>query len=120
MNFPSRDRQILENILQYCHKIDRTVERFGNSFAAFSGDSDYADSVGMNLLQIGELAGRFSEDFVALSKALGINWRAIKNMRNMFAHDYGAVDVERIWVTVTEDVPELERFCEGQLREDCQ
>lgn len=82
----------------------------------FLVDSDYADSV--NLLQIGELAGRFSEDFVARSMALGINWRAIKNMRNMFAHDYGAMDLERIWVTVIEDLPALERFCEEQLRED--
>lgn len=120
MSLLSKDRQILEHILQYCRKIDRTVERFGNSFSAFSNDSDYADSVGMNLLQIGELAGRFSEEFVSQSKALGVNWRAIKNMRNMFAHDYGAMDMERIWVTVTEDVLELERFCEGQLREDCQ
>ena len=110
MSLLSKDRQILEHILQYCRKIDRTVERFGNSFSAFSNDSDYADSVGMNLLQIGELAGRFSEEFVSQSK----------NMRNMFAHDYGAMDMERIWVTVTEDVLELERFCEGQLREDCQ
>lgn len=52
----------------------------------------------MNLLQIGELTGRFSEDFVARSKELGINWRAIKNMRNMFAHDYGAMDMERVWM----------------------
>lgn len=117
MSLPSKDRQILEHILQYCRKIDRTVERFGSSFSVFSEDSDYADSVGMNLLQIGELAGRFSEDFVARSKTLGINWRAIKNMRNMFAHDYGAMDLERIWVTVMEDLPELERFCEGRLRE---
>ena len=32
MSLPSKDRQILEHILQYCHKIDRTVERFGDSF----------------------------------------------------------------------------------------
>lgn len=120
MSLLSKGRQILEHILQYCRKIERTVERFGNSFSTFSNDSDYADSVGMNLLQIGELAGRFSEDFVALSKVLGINWRAIKNMRNMFANDYGAMNVERIWVTVTEDVPELKRFYEGQLGKNYQ
>ena len=113
----SRDRQILEHILEYCRKIGHTVERFGNSFADFTADSDYVDSVSMNLLQIGELAGRFSDEYVAVSKEKGINWRAIKNMRNMFAHDYRAMDIERIWVTVSEDVPELEKFCEEQLRE---
>lgn len=70
----------------------------------------------MNLLQIGELAGMFSEEYVACSKEMGVNWRAIKNMRNMFAHDYGAMDLERIWVTATEDVPELKEFCENQLK----
>lgn len=118
MSLPSKDRHILEHILQYCHKIDRTVERFGDSFQVFADDPDYADSVGMNLLQIGELACRFSENFVVRSKELGINWRAIKNMRNMFAHDYGAMDMERVWVTVMEDVPELEAFCEAQLKDE--
>ena len=118
MSLPSKDWQILEHILQYRHKIDRTVERFGDSFQVFADDPDYADSVGMNLLQIGELAGRFSENFVVRSKELGINWRAIKNMWNMFAHDYGAMDMERVWVTVMEDVPELEAFCEAQLKDE--
>jgi len=117
MSFPSRDRQILEHILEYCRKIDHTVARFGNSFSEFVADSDYVDSVSMNLLQIGELAGRFSKDYVVRSKEKGVNWRAIKNMRNMFAHDYGAMDVERIWITVTEDIPDLEEFCEAQLCE---
>ena len=39
-------------------------------------------------------------------------------MRNMFAYDYGAMDMERVWVTVTEDVPELEAFCEAQLKDE--
>lgn len=28
-------------------------------------------------------------------------------MRNIIAHDYGEVDLERVWVTATEDVPLL-------------
>lgn len=115
MSLYSKDQQILECVLEYCRKIGRTVERFGDSYEAFSSDADYIDSIGMNLLQIGELAGRFSEDFAAYSKGHGIDWRAIKNMRNMFAHDYGAMDLERIWVTVTEDVPALRAFCESIL-----
>lgn len=72
----------------------------------------------MNLLQIGELADRFSENFVVRSKELGINWRAIKNVWNMFAHDYGVMDMERTWVTVTEDVPNLKAFGEAQLKDE--
>lgn len=116
MSLLSRDRQILERILEYCRKIGRTVARFGDSHTTFASDPDYVDSISMNLLQIGELAGRLSEDYIASCKEKGVNWRAIKNMRNMFAHDYGAMDVERIWVTATEDVPDLERFCETEIR----
>ena len=43
-------------------------------------------------------------------------WRAIKNMRNMFAHDYNSMDIELIWETVVEDIPELKAFCEECVR----
>lgn len=115
MSYSSRDRQILEHILEYCRKIQRTIERFGNSYASFEGDPDYIDSVSMNLLQIGELAGKFSDEYAAHSKELGISWRAIKNMRNMFAHDYGAMDLERIWETADQDIAELVKFCVEEL-----
>lgn len=68
----------------------------------------------MNLLQIGELAGRLSDDYVQRTKAQ-MDWRAIKNMRNMFAHDYGSMDIERIWETVTEDIPVLADYCKQEL-----
>lgn len=57
-------------------------------------DQDYMDSVSMNLLQIGELAGKFSDAYVQKTKPQ-MDWRAIKNMRNMFAHDYGSMDKDR-------------------------
>ena len=34
-----------------------------------------------------------------------------KGMRNLFAHNYGAVDVERVWETVRSDLPQLLEFC---------
>ncbi len=108
----SRDEQIIKNILKYCDKINNTVHRFGSDFSVFCDDSDYRDSIAMNLLQIGELAGKFSQDYVSSSKQ---NWRAIKNMRNMFEHDYGSMDIDRIWDTVIIDIPELESFCKAEL-----
>lgn len=75
------------------------------------------DSVSMNLLQIGELAGKFSDAYVQETKPQ-MDWRAIKNMRNMFAHDYGSMDKDRIWQTATEDVPALKAYCERALTED--
>ena len=71
----------------------------------------------VNLLQIGELAGKFSDAYVQKTKPQ-MDWRAIKNMRNMFAHDYGSMDKDRIWQTATEDVPALKVYCERALTED--
>ena len=75
------------------------------------------DSVSMNLLQIGELAGKFSDAYVRKTKPQ-MDWRAIKNMRNMFAHDAGSMDKDRIWQTATEDVPALKAYCEHELRSE--
>ena len=94
MSFPNRDAQILAHILEYCNRIERTLSRFGKDFDVFLEDQDYMDSVSMNLLQIGELAGKFSDAYVQQTKPQ-MDWRAIKNMRNMFAHDYGAIKTDK-------------------------
>lgn len=74
----NKDCQIIAQILKYCAKIECTVKRFGADPAVFIADPDYRDSIAMNLLQIGELAGKLSPDYVLSSVQ---NWRAIKNMR---------------------------------------
>ena len=63
MSFPNRDAQILAHILEYCNRIEKTLSRFGREFDVFLDDQDYMDSVSMNLLQIGELAGKFSDAY---------------------------------------------------------
>ena len=105
-----KDKHILTQILRYCEKIDATVKRFGKDFHAFADDADYLDSVSMNILQIGEFAGRLSDEFVAETKSQ-INWREVKGMRNLFAHNYNSVDVDVVWGSVIHDIPVLEDFC---------
>ena len=77
MSFPNRDAQILAHILEYCNRIEKTLSRFGREFDVFLDDQDYMDSVSMNLLQIGELAGKFSYAYVQKTKPQ-MDWRAIK------------------------------------------
>ena len=116
MKWQAKDRKVLEQIIRYCEKIETTIRRFGASFEAFVCDPDYVDSVSMNILQIGELAGSLSAEYVESTRA-AIDWRAIKGMRNIFAHDYGSMDIERTWYTATTDVPELKAFCIKQLKD---
>ena len=114
MKTPDRDLQILQHLLTYCNRIEQTVERFGEDKDIFLSDRDYIDSVSMNLLQIGELAGKFSDGFIERCKS-EIDWRAIRGMRNLFAHAYGTMDIDRIWDTVIYDVPQLKEYCMNEL-----
>lgn len=106
----ARDIDIIKHIESYCLDIENTVKRFGKDPALFEDDVDYRNSVCMSLLQIGELTGHLSEKFRAETKE-AIYWPALKGMRNVFAHDYGAIDYDRVWETVEEDIPILLEFC---------
>lgn len=63
---------------------------------------------------IGEAAGRISPE---VQKELpSIPFREIRGMRNIIAHDYGEVDLERVWETATRDVPLVLITLEKALR----
>jgi uncharacterized protein with HEPN domain len=106
---------ILEHIKTYCEDIESTMVRFGKDKAVFDTDRDYRNSVCMSMLQIGELTGHLSEDFRNGTKET-IYWPALKGMRNLFAHNYGAVDVEMVWETAVSDIPLLHSFCEKSIQ----
>ena len=116
MKPPADDRKTLEQIVRYCDKIRNTIRRFGMDFESFLCDPDYVDSISMNILQIGELASLLSREYVERTKG-EMDWRGIKGMRNIFAHDYGSMDMERTWYTATSEVPELRAFCAEQIQQ---
>jgi uncharacterized protein with HEPN domain len=73
--------------------------------AAFYKNAEKQDAVLRRLEIIGEAAGRISPEVQKEFPA--IPFREIRGMRNIIAHDYGEVDLERVWITVTEEVPLL-------------
>ena len=77
----SRDSSILRHMVGYCQQIQKSVERFGDSFEVFQADPDYKNSVALCVLQIGELSGQLSEEFKDTHRE--IPWREIKAMRNV-------------------------------------
>ena len=108
------DMQILAHIQRHCRRISETVERVGSDFAVFSADAVFVDAVCLNILQIGELAHSLSSEYRKLTEA-AVPWKDIIGIRNIVAHHYGAIDVDRIWESAINDVPELDEFCERQL-----
>lgn len=111
----NKNIDILEHIRDYCVDIESAIKRFGCEKSIFDIDRDYRNSVCMSLLQIGELTVHLTDNFKEETKEI-IYWPAIKGMRNLFAHNYGAVDVERVWETAVSDIPLLHKFCEQTIR----
>jgi uncharacterized protein with HEPN domain len=89
------------------------MERFGGC-DVFMNDVVYRNSASMDLLQIGECAGRLSANLLAETENR-IPWRYIRATRNRMAHAYNNVDWNLMWDTLERDVPELYDFCKKML-----
>ena len=111
---PARDEQLVDRMAAYCREIQGTLDYFGRDEQRFYADYIMRNALSMPLQQIGELATHVSDDVIAAHTA--IPWKQIKGMRTWFAHQYWDMSFDKIWVTLTEDVPELLRQCEAILR----
>lgn len=63
------------------------------------------DGVVRNLEVIGEATKNLSTELREANPA--IPWRQIAGMRDVLIHDYLKVNLSRVWLTVTTDLPEL-------------
>lgn len=64
---------------------------------------------------IGEAANRVSEDVRARHPE--VPWRAIIDLRNLLAHGYDYVLLDRVWQVVVADLPPLEEQVRSILAE---
>jgi uncharacterized protein with HEPN domain len=111
MEHEARNINVIEHIARYCVLAAAAIDRFGDSQEIFKRDTDYQHCCAMYIFQIGELSTHLSEDF---RKAYpDIPWRAMRDMRNLFAHEYLRVDIDIVWETMIKRLPELyEKCCE--------
>ena len=72
-------------------------------------------AVERQILVIGEAANHLSDAFISENKE--IPWRKIIGMRNIIAHEYGEILLERIWVTAKEHIEDLLKNVNGFLEE---
>ncbi|MFC4725066.1 DUF86 domain-containing protein [Glycocaulis abyssi] len=75
-------------------------------YEAFAADP-FAQRALLHMLQtIGEAAGKLSPE--TLSALPDLPWPDIRGMRNRIVHGYFGIDMEAVWRTASEDLPELE------------
>lgn len=90
--------------------------RFNNEFEQYKVDISFQYACNMCFIQIGELVNRLSGE--VQTKYNHIPWHAIRGMRNLHAHDYENVDLDIVWHTLKEDIPELQSELEKILDEE--
>ena len=90
----------------------RTVRDFaeGVKFHQYECDRKLQLAVERAIEIIGEAARNVSKDFQ--DSHSDIPWRGIIGQRHMLAHEYGEIKQERMWLVVTERIPELIRLLE--------
>lgn len=98
-----RDLALLWDMKEASRDISEFVR--GVAFAQFASNKMLRYAVERQLLVIGEAAKHTSEVFKQAHPE--IPWSSIIAQRNVLAHEYGEVLIERIWLVATERISEL-------------
>ena len=77
------------------------------NYEDFIKDYNLLEIILFHLIQIGEIAGKFSEDFCIKNEQ--IDFKGIKGLRNLVVHDYAGVVYNEIFDVIKNDIPELEK-----------
>ena len=107
---PERDRQRLEYIADSIAKIERYTH---GSKARFLRDSKTQDAVLRRLETLADAASKLPEQLK--SRHPEIPWREVYRFRNIAAHAYEYVGIERVWEIVRDHLPPLKRAVTEEL-----
>jgi uncharacterized protein with HEPN domain len=88
----------IDNIIKYTKNL---------SLAKYRKDGKTIDAVIRNLEIIGEAANNLPKEITIVNS--NIPWDKIIAMRNKVIHEYFGVDVDILWQTIKEDLPELRK-----------
>lgn len=108
-----KDVFILEDIIRYCDLTADAVNEYGDTLESFKSNIFFQEVCAFHAIQIGELANALSDNFT--SRHPEIPWLAVIGLRNNIAHEYGNIEIDSLWETVTEDLPGLRDFCAKQI-----
>ncbi len=108
MHPEDRDAALLWDMREAAREIQEFTQ--GITYARFASDKMRRYAVERQIMVIGEAARQVSEGFKTAHPE--IPWKGIIGQRNVLAHEYGEVLVERIWLVAIRDIPDLLRSLE--------
>lgn len=104
----------LEDILG---AIERIEEKVTVGQQAFDADPMLQVWVQYHLIIIGEAAVQLNKIAGFCEAHPDIEWKGMRDMRNVITHEYHRVDLDQVWDTVTNDLPvvrtAIERILSG-------
>lgn len=106
-----KDKGILLQIIKRCNRVTSKISNITET--EFSRNDDVKEVVRFNLFQICELANGLSLEF--MKEYNKIPWKQIIGMRNKIVHGYDTINLEIVWNTAIESIPELKSYCEEIL-----
>lgn len=108
-------RIFIENVSESIEKIEKYT--YGMSKEEFLRASQVQDAVIRRLEIIGEATKNIPEDF--RNKHPEIPWKQIAGMRDILIHGYFGVNLERVWMVVERDLPDLKTEISKILKKMC-
>ena len=84
---------------------------YGMDFKTFSNDEKTLYAVIRAIEIVGEAAAKVPDE--VRSNYPRVPWREVKGMRNKLVHNYFGINMEVVWQTVQEDLPELVEALKG-------
>nr|WP_047167955.1 HepT-like ribonuclease domain-containing protein [Sphingomonas sp. Y57] len=111
MDQSERDIDHLEQIIDLISAVQRRAA--GLDRQTFENDRDESDLAAFRLAHIGEQSRKLSADI--RDRHPEIDWRSIYGMRNVIAHDYGAILPRLLWKVIDKDLATLASICQAEL-----
>ncbi len=103
MQSNERDLALLWDMREAVREIVEFMQ--GAEFVHFSSNKMLRYAVERQLIVLGEAAKKISEEF--RQDHPEVSWRGLVGQRNVLAHEYGEILIERIWLVATEKIPVL-------------
>ena len=96
----------IDHIQQAASQACSFVEGLGKD--DFLADKRTQQAVVMNFIIIGEAATKVMDGYAEFTQTHPeVPWRSMRNMRNRMAHGYFDINLDIVWETVNEWLPEL-------------
>lgn len=108
-----KDRRTVETIIYYCDRLNNHMTTCENNKEIYMSNILYKDASALVIIQIGEFVGRLSDEFK--EEYDGVEWRQLKGLRNIMAHNYEDIIDHIVWDIIHKDIPEIKKYLENIL-----